>query len=146
MSGSTTGSPSLRQATRHSPSRSSSSGTSYRVEAVTLGMTQSSSTLQNRAIFRRMSPVMGLSVRHTRMSGWMPMLSSSFTECWVGLLFSSPLPGMDTISGTWMYSTFSLPFSAATCRMASRKGWLSMSPTVPPISEMTTSVCPSSMA
>ena len=31
------------------------------------------------------------------------------------------------------------PCSAATCRMASRKGWLSMSPTVPPISVMTTS-------
>ena len=36
---------------------------------------------------------MGLSVRHTRMSGWIPMLSSSFTECWVGLLFSSPAAG-----------------------------------------------------
>jgi hypothetical protein len=89
---------------------------------------------------------MELSVRHTSTSGWMPTLSSSLTECCVGLLFSSPLPGMDTISGTWMYSTFSRPFSAATCRMASRNGWLSMSPTVPPISVMTTSVWPSSMA
>ena len=29
------------------------------------------------------------SVRHSRMSGWMPMARSSFTECWVALVFSS---------------------------------------------------------
>ena len=77
-------------------------------------MTQSFSTLQNRAILSRTSWGSGLSVRHTSTSGWMPTLSSSFTECWVGLLFSSPLPGMATISGTWMNSTFSRPCSAAT--------------------------------
>jgi hypothetical protein len=31
------------------------------------------------------------SERHTIASGWMPMLRSSATECWVGLVFSSPL-------------------------------------------------------
>ena len=77
-------------------------------------MTQSSLTLQNSAIFFRMSSGSGLSVRHTKISGWIPTLSSSFTECCVGLLFSSPLPGMETTSGTWIYSTFSRPCSAAT--------------------------------
>ena len=102
MSGSPAFKPSLRHTTRHRPSFSSSSGTSYRVEAVRFWITQSSLTLQNRAIFRRMSSGSGLSVRQTSTSGWMPTLRSSFTECWVGLLFSSPLPGMDTTSGTWM--------------------------------------------
>ena len=52
-----------------SPSFSSSSGTSYSVEAVRFWITQSSSMLQNRAIFRRRSSGRGLSVRHTRISG-----------------------------------------------------------------------------
>ena len=30
-----------------------------------------------------------LSVRQIRISGWMPMLRSSFTLCWVGFVFSS---------------------------------------------------------
>ena len=34
---------------------------------------------------------------------------------------------------------FSLPASEDTCLMASRKGWLSISPVVPPISVITTS-------
>src|SRR5579871_5686619 len=38
-----------------------------------------------------------------------------------------------------MYKQFCLPTSRATCRIASRKGSPSMSPTVPPISVMTTS-------
>ena len=57
----------------------------------------------------------------------------------MGLLLSSPEPGIWTISGTWMNSTSPRGRSAATWRMASRKGWDSMSPTVPPISVMTTS-------
>ncbi|CAM5657479.1 hypothetical protein SALBM217S_03394 [Streptomyces griseoloalbus] len=30
------------------------------------------------------------SQRSTIASGWMPMLRSAATECWVGLVFSSP--------------------------------------------------------
>ena len=33
------------------------------------------------------------SERHSRMSGWMPMERSSLTECWVGLVLSSPAVG-----------------------------------------------------
>ena len=33
---------------------------------------------------------MGRSVRQTIASGWMPSDRSSRTECWVGLVFSSP--------------------------------------------------------
>ena len=32
----------------------------------------------------------GLSLRHTITSGWIPRLRSSVTECWVGLVFCSP--------------------------------------------------------
>ena len=35
------------------------------------------------------------SVRHSRISGWMPIERSSFTECWVGLVFNSPALGMN---------------------------------------------------
>ena len=34
---------------------------------------------------------MGWPERHTMTSGWMPRLRSSVTECWVGLVFCSPL-------------------------------------------------------
>ena len=44
----------------------------------------------NRAIFLRMSPDRELSERHISMSGAIPMRRSSLTECWVGLVFSSP--------------------------------------------------------
>ena len=103
-------------------------------------MAFSTGILQNREIFSRMSRGMGLSLRHMITSGWMPRLSSSLAECWVGLLFSSPVPGMDTMRETWMNMTLCRPRSAATWRMDSRKGWDSMSPTVPPISTMATSV------
>ena len=77
-------------------------------------MTQFSATLQKSAIFLLTSAEMGASVRQTRMSGWMPADRSSFTECWVGLLLSSPEPGTWTMRGTWMEIALSLPSSAMT--------------------------------
>ena len=47
-------------------------------------------TLQNSAILRRSLSGIGRSQRHSSMFGWMPTFSSSFTECCVGLVFSSP--------------------------------------------------------
>ena len=35
--------------------------------------------------------------RQSRMSGWMPIERSSLTECWVGLVLSSPALGMKGI-------------------------------------------------
>ena len=61
------------------------------------------------------------------------------TECWVGLVLSSPAAGRKGMSETCTKATFSRPRSARTWRAASRKGWDSMSPTVPPISVMMTS-------
>ena len=72
------------------------------------------------------------------------MPCSSLTECWVGLVLCSSLPRRKGTSVTWMKSVFSFPCSRLTCRAASRKGWLSISPVVPPISVMTTSACVSS--
>ena len=42
------------------------------------------------AIFLRMSSPSSPSERARSMSGWMPMRRSSLTECWVGLVLSSP--------------------------------------------------------
>ena len=58
--------------------------------AVRFWMTASLSTSQNIASFAIMSSDMGCSLRHTRISGVIPMLRSSFTLCWVGFVFSSP--------------------------------------------------------
>ena len=58
--------------------------------AVRFWKTASLSTSQNMASLAIMSSDMGCSLRHTRISGVMPMLRNSLTLCWVGFVFSSP--------------------------------------------------------
>jgi hypothetical protein len=53
-------------------------------------ITASVGTLANSAIFSRIERESASSERQTSMSGWMPMRRSSWTECCVGLVFSSP--------------------------------------------------------
>ncbi len=53
-------------------------------------ITASAPSEANSAIFLRISSDSGDSERHSSMSGWMPIRRSSLTECWVGLVFSSP--------------------------------------------------------
>ena len=48
-------------------------------------------TSQNSAIFSRSSSSIGSSARAMSTSGWMPIERSSFTECCVGFVFSSPV-------------------------------------------------------
>ena len=74
------------------------------------------------------------------------MLRSAATECWVGLVFSSPDGPMYGSSETCRKNTLSRPTSWRTWRAASRNGSDSMSPTVPPISVMTTSTSGPSIA
>ncbi len=105
-------------------------------------ITASIGTSANSAIFSRMSLSSGCLERHTMMSGAIPMRRSSCTECWVGLVFSSPATSMYGTSVQWMYMTLSRPIWLRNWRIASRNGRLSMSPTVPPISVMTTSTSP----
>ncbi len=73
------------------------------------------------------------------MSGAIPMRRSSLTECWVGLVFSSPACPMYGTSVRWMNMQRRRPTSTGNCRIASRNGSDSMSPTVPPISVITKS-------
>ena len=101
--------------------------------------TASSSTSHIRLILRLRWSLMGRSLRATIASGWMPMDRSAATECCVGLVFSSPLGPMYGSSETCRKKHRSLPISCLIWRIASRKGRLSMSPTVPPTSVMTTS-------
>ena len=85
------------------------------------------------------------SARSTSASGWMPMLRRAATECWVGLVFSSPDGARNGTSETCRKKQLSRPTSWRTWRAASRNGSDSMSPTVPPTSVITTSgVTPSS--
>ena len=102
-------------------------------------MTAFSGTLVNNAILRRSPSGNGCSLRQSSTSGWMPMLRSSFTECWVGLVFSSPAAAMYGIRVRCTNIAMSWPRSMRNWRMASRNGSDSMSPTVPPISTRPTS-------
>ena len=91
MSGSGVSRHSSRQTISEKWLFSSMMGASYSTGMVRFSMTQSGRTLQNRAILWKMlGSVMGSSVRSTMMSGLMPMLCSSLTECWVGLDLCSP--------------------------------------------------------
>ena len=67
------------------------------------------------------------------------MRRSSLTECCVGLVLSSPAWPMYGTSVRWMYMQRRRPTSTGNWRIASRNGSDSMSPTVPPISVITTS-------
>jgi hypothetical protein len=102
-------------------------------------ITARSETLVNWAILRRSESGTACSERHSSTSGWMPIERSSFTECWVGLVFSSPAAPMYGTRVRCMNSAFSGPRSVRTWRIASRNGSDSMSPTVPPISTSATS-------
>ena len=93
----------------------------------------------NSAIFLRTSCGRPPSERQTTMSGWIPMRRSSLTECCVGFVFSSPAWPMYGTSVRWMNMQRRRPTSTGNCRIASRNGSDSMSPTVPPISVITTS-------
>ncbi len=102
-------------------------------------MTASTGSEAKSAIFLRMSTESSPSERHMSMSGWMPMRRSSCTECWVGLVLSSPACPMYGTSVRWMNRQLRRPTSTGNWRIDSRNGSDSMSPTVPPISVMTTS-------
>ena len=94
----------------------------------------------NSAIFSRMSRPSGSSQRHMTMSGWMPIRRSSCTECWVGLVFSSPAcPRNGHQREVDEHAAVAARASEWNWRSASRKGSDSMSPTVPPISVITMS-------
>ncbi len=67
------------------------------------------------------------------------MARSSFTLCWVGLVLSSCAAAIQGTSVTCTNSVFSRPSSCRSWRIASRNGSDSISPTVPPISQITTS-------
>ena len=84
-----------------SPSRWNTSGTSYTVSTSLAVMTASSSTSQKSAILDLMPGGRKRSVRHSRMSGWIPIARSSFTECWVALVFSSAAACMNGTSVRW---------------------------------------------
>ncbi|MNT14528.1 hypothetical protein D3C72_1495370 [compost metagenome] len=57
-------------------------------------MTASSSMFENSEIFARSSSGMARSARHSSAFGKMPISRSFCTECWVGLVFSSPAEAM----------------------------------------------------
>ena len=109
------------------------------LRASSAGMTADFRTLQNRAIFSRSLSGIGRSQRHSSTSGWTPRLASSRTDCWVGLVLSSPAAAIHGTRVVWTLTVWSRPRSFRSWRIDSMNGRLSMSPTVPPISQMTKS-------
>ena len=67
------------------------------------------------------------------------MLLSSLTECCVGFVFISSEDFKYGTSVKCINKAFFLPISFANCLIASTKGKLSISPTIPPISQITNS-------
>ena len=67
------------------------------------------------------------------------MLLNSFTECWVGLVFISSDDFKNGTNVKWINNVFDLPCSLENCLIASTNGKPSISPTVPPISQITKS-------
>ena len=61
--------------------------------ASTAAATASTSTSHISEILRLIESGISRSARSTSASGWMPTWRSAATECWVGLVFSSPLGG-----------------------------------------------------
>ena len=104
-----------------------------------LSITAPNSTLQKSAILRFTSSLSGRSVRQMSTSGWMPISISSRTECCVGFVFTSAAAAMYGTSVRCTNRALSRPTSWRNWRIASRNGSDSMSPTVPPISTITTS-------
>ena len=102
-------------------------------------MTADFGTLQNKAIFSRSLSGSGRSQRHSSTSGWTPRLESSRTDCCVGLVLSSPAAAIHGTRVVWTLTVLSRPRSFRSWRIDSMNGRLSMSPTVPPISQMTKS-------
>mmetsp|Transcript_68143 Transcript_68143/g.109798 ORF Transcript_68143/g.109798 Transcript_68143/m.109798 type:complete len:229 (-) Transcript_68143:664-1350(-) len=78
----------IRRPTSCSASRR---GTLYKLETSCIEMTQSGATWQNKESFLRVSASTIFSDRHIKMSGLSPASRSSFTECWQGLVFCSPV-------------------------------------------------------
>ena len=76
----------------------------------------------------------------------MPISRSFCTLCCVGLVFSSPAIGMNGTSVRCTKQHEPRPSRRFICRAASTNGSDSMSPTVPPISTIATSVLPSHAA
>ena len=130
---------SSRQTTPENPDFSSMSGAMYRFGSVRFSITQSGFTLQNIDILRNIDSSRGSSHLRTIISGLIPIPCSSFTECWVGFDLCSSEPRRNGTSVTCMKRLFPLPSSSAICLAASRNGWDSISPIVPPISVITTS-------
>ena len=62
--------------------------------ASTQATTACSSTSHISEILRLTDSGISRSERQTTASGWMPTWRSAATECWVGLVFSSPLGPM----------------------------------------------------
>jgi hypothetical protein len=70
----------------------------------------------------------------------MPIERSSFTECWVGLVFSSPAEANPRQQRQMHEDALAARLLLANWRIASKNGSPSMSPTVPPISHSMKSV------
>ena len=127
-------------ASRAKPSSSSINGTAYKQSAVLFSITLVFLTLQNKDNFSLTESGISNSVLQTIMSGLIPKLCNSFTECCVGFDFISFEPDIYGNNVTCIYNTSSGFFSNPTCLIASIIDSPSISPIVPPTSVITISV------
>ena len=115
-------------------------GIEYTVSTSCIEITLLFGTEQNNAILFFSSFGNSLSERQIKTSGLMPSDLNSFTECCVGFVFSSPEAFIKGTSVKCTKAHDEFGNSRAICLSASTKGWLSISPTVPPTSTMAISL------
>ncbi len=101
-------------------------------------ITAFSGTFVNKAILALSSLEISISQRARITSAAIPIERNSLTECWVGFVLIS-LAAFRYGTSVRCINIACRPYSTPSCRIASRKGSDSISPTVPPISIMATS-------
>mmetsp|Transcript_14615 Transcript_14615/g.43241 ORF Transcript_14615/g.43241 Transcript_14615/m.43241 type:complete len:426 (-) Transcript_14615:386-1663(-) len=114
-------------------------GTWYTFDTSCTESTLVGDTWQKRAILWHVDCSRRSVERQMIMSGLRPTERSSFTPCWVGLVFCSPTLPRTGTNEMWTKNAFSRPTRNWNCRRASKKIMDSMSPTVPPTSMRHTS-------
>ena len=115
-------------------------GTEYTVSTSCIDITLLLWTEQKRAILFFSSFGNSWVDLQINTSGLIPSDLSSFTECWVGLVFNSPEASINGTKVKWTKAQEEVGSSSAICLKASTNGWLSISPTVPPTSTIAISL------
>mmetsp|Transcript_127564 Transcript_127564/g.397225 ORF Transcript_127564/g.397225 Transcript_127564/m.397225 type:complete len:208 (-) Transcript_127564:645-1268(-) len=112
--------PKRSQMTRPVCCSSRSRGTRYKFETSCNEMTHSEGTWQKSESFFCTAASTGFSERHMSKSGLRPASRRSFTECWHGFVFCSPVAPTSGSMPKWIIMKFPRPTRKLSCWSASK--------------------------